>query len=146
MEIVLGRYEIRLDMCGRSRLTRKMFRRKRWKGARQRRLAKNREAAKAASYLAVDRSAKALRHPKAVPPKEARYGRSRSVLSWRGRKDLAPTRARAAAPHKRSYCSDLGSERFLGECWLSKDTSSWPEAGTPAFPLPRISFTVNLRP
>src|SRR5204862_7626584 len=103
MEIALGRYEIRLDMCGRSRLTRKMFRRKRWKGARQRRLAKNREAAKAAPYLAVDRTAKALRHPKAVRPKEARYGRWRSVLASPGRKYSAPARASGPAPHKRSY-------------------------------------------
>ncbi len=48
--------------------------------------------------------------------------------------------------YKPDYFSDFGSERFLGECWLSKEISSWPEAGTPAFPCRRISFTVNLRP
>src|SRR5438046_10239295 len=102
MEIVLGRYEIRLDMCGRSRLTRKMFRRKRWKGARQRRLAKNREAAKAASYLAVDRSAKALRHPKAAPPRRRRDTDDEGPFSLGGGEVIRPKRARAPAPDKRT--------------------------------------------
>jgi hypothetical protein len=45
-----------------------------------------------------------------------------------------------------SYLSDSGSERFFGECWLSKETNFWPEGGTETAPSRTICLAVTFFP
>ncbi len=50
------------------------------------------------------------------------------------------------APTRCIYCSDLGSDRFLGEAFASSASNSRAAAGVATFPSRRISLAVSFRP
>jgi hypothetical protein len=73
-----------------------------------------------------------------------------SLLKLRGTGDTKPqSHLSAALPEEGSqffYPSDLGSDRFLGDCLSSKAIISRPEAGTPTLPPRTISLALSARP
>lgn len=63
--------------------------------------------------------------------------------SWKCSKRQEPTNQE---PRANSYCSDFGSERFLGEAFASSPSRMAAAAGLPTFPSRKISFAVNFFP
>src|ERR1700674_3695197 len=62
------------------------------------------------------------------------------------RRAAVPKQGRGNHRRARNYFSDSGSERFLGDFLLSRETSFCPDGGTGTAPLRMISVAVNFFP